>query len=212
MTKSKNKKIKIAKGLHLLFIGELFTAFGFLCELRIFYLPLSFISLSAVIGIVINLIGIFKLFRFNKFFLISFCCICFSLAAGIGSAALRFVGSGNDIISTFDSIIEIISKILSMAFTFGIIRGCSKAALGKANTRFANVMSIVNFVGKFIAILFIILESLFFKSNDAVIKAFSLCSMFISIGVEIFFVVYVYRAYSMANASALNLKGSLTHK
>ena len=85
-----------------------------------------------------------------------------------------------------------------MAFIFGIIRGCSKAATGSARSSFATAMTLVNFFGKLLAIVFTILEGVFKDKSSIASQTFAIVSMSLSVFVEIFFVVYTYRAYSKA--------------
>lgn len=196
--KTKDKKQKAIKALRLLFIGELFVVLGLLSELEVIYDPLALISLVSLVGIIIVLVGIIKLARVNKFFFMSFICVCFAFLVGIVEAVLDIAGASHNSLMVYESITDILAKLASMLFTFGIIRGCSKAATGKANSRFANVMSIVNLVGKVISIVFIILESIYRDDNELAANIFLLISLLAAAGAEIFFVIYLYRAYSKA--------------
>lgn len=196
--KTKDKKVKAVKALHLLCIGELFTVLGLLSELEFIYDPLALISLLSIVGIIIVLVGIIKLAWVNKFFLASFICICFAVFIGIVESVLSVAGASNKSLEVYESITNVIAKLISIVFTFGIIRGCSKAATGKANSRSANVMSIVNFAGKAISIIFIVLESIYRDTNEIAADIFALISLLAAIGAEVFFIVYLYRAYKKA--------------
>lgn len=171
---------------------------GLLCELEFIYDPLALISLLSLVGIIIVLVGIIKLARVNKFFFASFICICFSLFVGIVESILRVAGASDNSLMTYEAITSVIAKVASIVFTFGIIRGCSKAATGKANSRSAKVMSIVNFIGKAVSIIFIILESIYRDENELAADIFALISLLAALGSEIFFIVYLHRAYKKA--------------
>ena len=190
-------KKKVVKTLRLLFIGELFTITSFLGELQFAFGPLLYLSLFSLIGMIIVLVSVIKLYRANKFFLLSFLCVCLSLLIGITGAVLTMTNVKPEILATFDFYTKILAKGVNMAFIFGIIRGCSKAALGKANTKYANIMSIVNTVGKGLSILLLIISG-FIQSNETAIVALSVTSVVLSFIVEVFFIVYVYRAYKMS--------------
>lgn len=186
---------KAVKALKILFIGELFLMISYFCELSFLYEPLAFLSLLSLIGMIIILVSIVKLFKANKFFLISFLTVCISFLFGVVEAILVLTKCADQTIQTYESVANVLSKAMSMAFIFGVIRGCSKVAMGKANTRFANIMTIVNLIGKGSAILFSILDGFYKSSNPTLSNAFSIVAMTISLGVEIFFVTYVFRAY-----------------
>lgn len=171
---------------------------GLLSALEFIYDPLAIISLLSLVGIIIVLVGIIKLARINKFFFMSFICICFAIFVGIIESILRVIGISNNSLEVYESITEVISKLVSIVFTFGIIRGCSKASTGKSNSRSAKVMSIVNFAGKFLSITFIILESIYRGENEVAADIFAFISLLAALGAEVFFIVYLYRAYSKA--------------
>lgn len=198
--KKKSKAEKAVKALKLLFVGQLITAFGLLGELGVINQSLYLISLISIVGIIITFVGILKLARVNIFFLISSLCVGFTLLLGIVSGVLIGVNVPQATVESFNFICNILTKLVSMLFVFGIIRGCAKAATGSASSRFAKTMTYVNFTGKVAAIAFTILHGIYSDIDPVLSETFAIISMSLSIFVELFFVCYTFRAYKKAKA------------
>ena len=199
-----NKKEKAVKALRLLFIGELLVILGLLSELGFIYEPLVFISLISFVGLIISLVGIIKLAKVNYFFLISCISVATSLLIGAVTGTLSAIGISKETLNILNSIFNIIGKGLSFIFVFGIIRGCSKAATGSARSKIATVMTLVNFFGKTLAIVFTILAGVYEKSNQTLSNAFVLVSTILTIIVDIYFVYYLFIVYRKAKALVKN--------
>lgn len=184
-------KEKALKALKLLFVGELFVVLGLLGELGSIYQPLALISLIAIVGMIIALIGIIKLRKVNIFFLISCLAIAAALAVGILSGVLAVTGIPQNVISIINDVANIVGKGFSFVFVFGIIRGCAKAATGSARGKIATIMSLINFSGKALAILFAILAGIYEK-NEGLANGFVLASTFSTIAVDLAFVCFLF--------------------
>lgn len=195
-----NKKEKAVKALKLLFIGELIVAIGLLGELYLAYEPLAMIAIVSIIGTIIALIGITKLGRVNKFFLTACIIIGLSLLIGVTTGALTTFGLAPKVVEVMKDASNIIGKVFSFVFIFCVIRGCSKAATGSARSKIATIMTIVNIVGKGIAITFSILQSIFGSKNPTFAGACSIVSMAASMFVQIYFVYYIFIAYKKAKS------------
>lgn len=196
----KSKENKVVKSLKLLFIGNLLILLGLFGALDFITPFIAFIALLSVVGIFILLFGVVRLARINVFFFISFITVLVSMVIGIGGSLINVYLFGTDFANFFDILTQIIAKLSSMVFMFGIIRGCSKAALGKARTPFAFKISLINFIGKTIVIVFLLLEGFLKKSNPTAANVFSVIQMVISIIVQVCFLVYLYLAYRYAKA------------
>lgn len=197
----KNNNQRNIKSLLLLFIGEVLTVSGLLCALASLFRPFIFLALLSLAGVIVMLIGVIRLCRVNKFFLIALISFCLTIAVAVTGFILDFARANNDAIAKYGSITSVIDKGLSMVFTFGVIRGCSKVATGKANTRFANIMTIANIAGKGVSILFTVLSSLYYEKNPDLANAFVIVTTIVAMGAEVFFIVYLYRAYLKAKKS-----------
>lgn len=197
----KNKSITREKAVHalkLLFIGEVFIVFGILGELNVIYQPLAFIALFAIVGVIIIFVGIFKLIKLNRYFLISALSIIVALVIGLVGAIIPFTNPTPEFQKIFAFFETISSKFLSMLLVFGIIRGCAKAATGTIEGLFAKIMINVNFYGKLTALVFSILEIVFRDINLPLSKTFAVISMVLYISVEVFFACFTYLAYKKA--------------
>ena len=193
------KKEKALKALKLLFVGELLVVLGLLGELGALYGPLAMISLIAIVGMVIALVGIIKLRKVNIFFLISCLAIASALAVGLISGILAVAGVPENALSVINDIANILGKGFSFVFVFGIIRGCAKAATGSARGKIATIMSLVNFGGKALAILFTILSGIY-EQDAGLARGFVLASTFSTITVDLAFVCFLYIIYRKAKS------------
>lgn len=194
------KKEKALKALKLLLIGEVMIALGLLGELGAIVPMLGLIALISIVGMIVALVGIIKLARVNIFFLISCLALATSLLFGITLGALTAAQLAKDTLDIVNTLFSIAGKGLSCLFIFGIIRGCSKAATGSARSKIATVMTLVNFFGKALAIVFTILAGVYEKSNQTLSNAFVLVSTILTIIVDIYFVYYLFIVYRKAEA------------
>ena len=199
-----DKKKRAVKALKLLFIGELVISVGLLGELYLLYEPLSMIALVSIVGTIIALVGIAKLGRVNKFFLTACIVITASLVIGVTSGILTVVGLSPEAINAIKDFNNIIGKLFSFVFIFCVIRGCSKAATGSARSKIATAMTLVNFFGKGIAIIFTILQSIFDSEDAQLASVFSIVSTVASMFVQVYFVYYIFTAYRKAKALLKN--------
>lgn len=189
------KKNKTVKAIRLLLIGQVLMLISVLCELNLIYQPMIYFAFLSFVGLIILFVSIFKLFKTNRFFLISFLCVCFTLTLAVVTAILSMVPISQEIKSTFDSVTNIVTKLVSIAFNFGIVRGCSKFAFGKANSKHANLISFISLFGKILSIVFTILKDVYKGTNNYAANALALTSVIIYIVVDICFIVYVFIVY-----------------
>lgn len=189
------KKYRIVKSLRTLFIGQLLLIVGVLSELSVLYAPFIYIALFFIAGIIALYIGIIKLARFNKFFLLSAISLFIAIALSVATTIVAFVTFTESIIPHFDSILNVIIKTFAMLFTFGIIRGCSKEATGSASSKFAKVESIINFSWRTVVLICTILNSYVLKEHPVAVYTLTIISTVISILGEAYFTVYIYRSY-----------------
>ena len=192
------KQEKALKALKLLLVGEVIIVLGLLGELSYIAPIFGLLALVSLVGMIIALVGIIKLAKVNMFFLISCLALTISLVIGIILGVLTGIKIDSNVLSILNTLFGIAGKGLSCLFVFGIIRGCSKAATGSARSKIATVMTLVNFIGKTIAIVFTIIAGVYDKTNKSLSNAFVLVSTISTIVVDLYFVYYLFIVYRKA--------------
>lgn len=191
------------KALHTLAIGEILACTGLLVELGFLTPWFNLAAFFAVVGVITMLVGVIKLRKVNKFFVISFIAILFTLFVGITFSVIETIFLANNITNYSESLStaqQIISKVISFVYTFGIVRGCALAATGKAKSKFGTHMILVNGGGKFTSIAIKIICGFFLTNYPVADKTLSIIATVISVIVELYFCVFLYRTYLKAKA------------
>lgn len=200
------KQIKKLKAFHTLAIGEILACVGLLVELSFLTLWLNLAALVALVGVFMMLIGVIKLRKVNKFFVISFIAILFTFLTGLIFGILDFALHSKGI-EGYENIIDLIqkifSKVISFFYTFGLVRGCALAATGQAKSKFGTHMILVNGGGKFISIAISVITILFLTPYPVASGVLSIVGTVISVIVELYFCVFLYRTYLKAKAICL---------
>ncbi len=200
MTEKQRKSIK---AFHTVAIGEILACFGLLVELGFLTPWLNFAALVALVGIVVMLVGVIKLRKTNKFFVISFIAVLSTLVVSLAFGVVDAVLQANNLTEskdTINTIQQIISKVISFVYTFGLVRGCALAATGKSKSKFGTHMILVNGGGKVISIALSIISGMFLEGNPVASGVLSIVSTVISVIVELYFCVFLYRTYLKAKA------------
>lgn len=199
MKKAKDKNRKAVKALHLLSIGEILICFGLLVQLSFLTEWFNTAALAALVGLILMLIGVIRLRKINFYFKISFFAILIILLAGIGFGLTNYFCAGNEQVLNVISIIEdIFSKGISIVYTFGILRGCALAATGKSKSKFGTHMLMVNTGGKATAFILNMIVTLFLKNNPTAGGVLSIIATIVSIIVELYFCVFLFRVHRKA--------------
>lgn len=195
------KQRKGVRALHILSIGEILACTSLLVELAFLTPWLNLFAIVALAGAIVMLVGVIKLRKVNIWFLISFIAILFTLFIGIifgtVDAVLQATGVA-DYKETLSTIQSVISKIISFVYTIGIVRGCALAATGKSKSKFGTHMILVNGSGKFISITISVVTALFLAEYPVASGVLSLVATIISVIVELYFCVFLYRTYLKA--------------
>ena len=197
------KQRKGIKALHILSIGEILACVGLLVELSFLTPWLNISALVALVGVIMMLVGVIKLRKVNKFFVISFIAILTTLLVSVVIGTIDTVLQFNNITGyneTLSTVQLVISKVISFVYTFGLVRGCALAATGKSKSKFGTHMILVNGGGKFISITISVVTALFLENYPVASGVLALISTIISIVVELYFCVFLYRTYLKAKA------------
>ena len=193
------------KALRVLSIGEILSCFGLLIELSFLTPWLNFAALVAMIGVIMMLVGVILLRKVNKFFVISFIAIVATLFVSIAFGVTDVILQANNVANyneTLSTIQLVISKIISLVYVFGLVRGCALAATGQSKSKFGTHMILVNGGGKFISIALSIISGYILSDNQVASEVLSIISTIISVIVELYFCVFLFRTYLKAKALA----------
>lgn len=199
----KEKQRKGIKTLHILSIGEILACFGLLVELSFLTEWLNFAALIALVGMIMMLVGVIKLRKVNKFFVVSFIAILTTLVVSIAFGTIDAILQANNVTNyngTLSTVQTIVSKVISFVYIFGLVRGCALAATGKSKSKFGTHMILVNGGGKFLSITISIISGIFFTDYPVASGVLSIISTIISVIVELYFCVFLYRTYLKAKA------------
>ena len=188
------KQRKGIKALHTLSVGEIIACSGLLVELSFLTPWLNFAALIAIVGVIMMLVGVIKLRKINKFFLMSFIAILSTLLISIIFAVIDTILHSNNVgnySETLSTIQKVVSKVISFIYTFGLVRGCALAATGKAKSKFGTHMIRVNGIGKFLAIAITVATAIFLDPAYPIASEILYgVATIISVGIEIYFCVF----------------------
>lgn len=200
-------KNKYVNALELLFIGEAIILPSLVIELKFLAPWISLFAFLALVGQITKLVGIFRLRKLNKYFLLAFIAVLLSFLSGIITIVLNILFNEPDyenVKNLIFSIQLILPKAISIIYTYGVLRGCSKAATGNPVSKFGRRMIVSNTICKMSSIALNILAPFVQKYSVFAANLMLTISFVITLGIEIYFVVYLGLTYSKAKSKIYN--------
>ena len=202
MDKKKNKAVK---ALHQLSIGEIFVCSGLLIDLAFLTEWLNILAIFSLVGVFIMLFGVIKLRKINKYFFYAFLSVLGTFILAIVSGALDFVLKDQEsALTALSTVRTIVTKIISLVYMFGIVRGCALAATGEKKSKFGFHMVLVNFFAKAIAIVLNLVVQIFLKDDPTISGTLTIIATIVTVFAELYFCVYLFRTHRKAKALLKN--------
>ena len=123
---------------------------------------------------------------------------------GIVSPVLDyFFKSQENILSAISTGRTILTKIISLVYMSGIVKGSALAATGEKKSKFGFHMVLVNFFAKTISIILNLVVQFFLKNDPSTAGILTIIATIVSVIAELYFCVYLFRTHRKAKALLL---------